>query len=139
MDWKKVGFDEPVEDERGGRPETDEDGAARATEFIAYEPLKHLDFRVDEKATARDRRQLVAIIDRLMVNRISSVAYAADFESSLSHVLTTFVRGVKTETEEHSGTDAATFLDNELDYGDAVVLMQWILRRVTLSDAKKKR
>lgn len=139
MDWEKVSEEMPVEDDTGRRPTVDDEGNPRPTEEVEYEALSHLQFRVDDMASAKDRRFLTATLDHLSQQKVLSSAFAADFETSLAVIISRFVRGVLDgEGTEHKGRDAVAFLTKELEYDDGIRLLHWLREKCTLAASKKK-
>jgi hypothetical protein len=142
MDWEKVGTEQPVKDDNGERPATDDNGRVREMESVPYIPIEYLEFVVDEMAKARDRRLLDAQVDSLGRQHQSSPAFAVDFEATLETVTSKFVRCVRDtldDNREYKGpAEVSAFLSEELDYDDALALMYWLRRRSRLAQSKKK-
>ena len=141
MNWEKIGTELPVEDEKGDRPKTGEDGQARDTEIVPWAGTDYLEFVVDDMAKASDRRLFEAMTDNLARHQPSSPAAAVDFDTTLATVCMRFIKAVRDTLDnnrEYKGEAIAPFLLEELEYADSVHLIYWLRGKVYLARSKKK-
>jgi hypothetical protein len=139
-DWEKVGEQLPVKDDSGIRPLLDEDGKARDTEIVLYEPLAYLEFIIDDLASAKDRRFLNSTLESLSAQNQLAPAFAANFELTFMTVCRKFIKSVRLVdgSKECSDKEAMAFLSSEIEFDDALQILVWLRQKASLEASKKK-
>ncbi len=141
MEWVKLGQELPLEDESGQRPELDEDGNRRETEFMPYEKngMEVLEFELVDP-TLKQRRILDYQLENLLQGKTLSVIHGADSENFFADLVRRFVRGVRHGESKAMlrKKEMESFFEDEFKSEDFYALLATVRRHCELADSKKK-